>query len=54
MSSWILDFIHAMAFSCPLNVIQVLSIPILVLNFRIQHPKNPSKYPFLGLKRSKI
>ena len=30
---------------------QVLSIPILVLNFRIQLPRNSEslKYPFLGL-----
>ena len=55
-SSWILDFIHSMAFSCPLNVIQVLMIPTLVLNFRIQHPRKlePLKYPSLGHKRSKI
>ena len=37
-------------------LIQVLRIPILVLNFRIQHPRNlePLKYPSLAHKRSKI
>ena len=33
-----------------------IKIHILVLNFRIQHPRNsePLKYPSLGHKRSKI
>ena len=37
-------------------LIKLLRIPILVLNFRIQHPRNsePLKYLSLGHKKSKI
>ena len=65
MSSWILDFIysfiHSVLFfqvfasfaSMSYNTDTGIKIPILVLNFRIQHTRNsePLKYPSLGHKK---
>ena len=52
--SYFLKFLYPLLLRL-IILIQVLKISILVLNFRIQHPRNsePLKYPFLGHKRSK-